>query len=128
MKKIVLIAVLVLGTHLVSAQAPEKMSYQAIVRNATGQLLTNQNVAVRVSFLQGSSVGTVVYSERVSGLTNANGLLSLEIGSGTVLNGTFSSINWGANSYYLKTETDPAGGTSYTIVGTRQILSVHYAL
>ena len=128
MKKIVLIAVLVLGTHLVSAQAPEKMSYQAIVRNATGQLLTNQNVAVRVSVLQGSSVGTVVYSERVSGLTNANGLLSLEIGSGTVLSGTFSSINWGSNSYYLKTETDPAGGTSYTIVGTSQLLSVPYAL
>lgn len=128
MKKIVLIAVLVLGTHLVSAQAPEKMSYQAIVRNATGQLLTNQNVSVRVSVLQGSSAGTSVYSESVSGLTNANGLISLEIGSGTVLSGTFSSINWGTNSYYLKTETDPAGGTNYTITGTSQLLSVPYAL
>lgn len=128
MKKFVLIAVLVLGTHLVSAQAPEKMSYQAIVRNATGQLLTNQNVSVRVSVLQGSSAGTSVYSESVSGLTNANGLISLEIGSGTVLSGTFSSINWGTNSYYLKTETDPAGGTNYTITGTSQLLSVPYAL
>lgn len=128
MKKFVLIAVLVLGTHLVSAQAPEKMSYQAIVRNATGQLLTNQNVSVRISVLQGSSAGTSVYSERVSGLTNANGLISLEIGSGTVISGTFSSINWGTNSYYLKTETDPAGGTNYTITGTSQLLSVPYAL
>lgn len=128
MKKIVLIAVLVLGTHLVSAQAPEKMSYQAIVRNATGQLLTNQNVSVRVSVLQGSSAGTSVYSERVSGLTNANGLLSLEIGSGTVLSGTFASINWASGNYYLKTETDPAGGTNYTIAGTSQLLSVPYAL
>ncbi|KFC18863.1 hypothetical protein [Chryseobacterium sp. FH1] len=128
MKKFVLIAVLVLGTHLVSAQAPEKMSYQAIVRNASGQLLTNQNVAVRVSVLQGSSAGTSVYSERVSGLTNANGLISLEIGSGTVLSGTFSAIDWGTNNYYLKTETDPAGGTNYTITGTSQLLSVPYAL
>jgi len=128
MKKIVLIAALAFGTYMVSAQAPEKMSYQAIVRNATGQLLTNQNVAVRVSVLQGSAAGTSVYSERVSGQTNVNGLLSLEIGSGMVLSGTFSAINWGANSYYLKTETDPAGGTDYTITGTSELLSVPYAL
>ncbi|MBV6878279.1 collagen-like protein [Epilithonimonas ginsengisoli] len=128
MKKIVLIAALALGTYMVSAQAPEKMSYQAIVRNASGQLLTNQNIAVRVSVLQGSAAGTSVYSERVSGTTNVNGLLSLEIGSGTVLSGTFNAINWGTNSYYLKTETDPAGGTNYTITGTSQLLSVPYAL
>lgn len=128
MKKIVLIAALALGTYMVSAQAPEKMSYQAIIRNASGQLLTNQNVAVRVSVLQGSAGGTSVYSERVTGVTNVNGLVSLEIGSGTVISGTFSSINWGANSYYLKTETDIAGGTNYTITGTSQLLSVPYAL
>lgn len=128
MKKIVLIAALALGTYMVSAQAPEKMSYQAIVRNASGQLLTNQNIAVRVSVLQGSAAGTSVYSERVSGTTNVNGLVSLEIGSGTVLSGTFGAINWGTNSYYLKTETDPAGGTNYTITGTSQLLSVPYAL
>jgi hypothetical protein len=128
MKKIVLIAAFALGTYMVSAQVPEKMSYQAIVRNATGQLLTNQNVAVRVSVLQGSAAGTSVYSERITGTTNVNGLVSLEIGSGTVLSGTFNTINWGGNSYYLKTETDPAGGTNYTITGTSQLLSVPYAL
>ncbi len=128
MKKIVLIAALALGTYMVSAQAPEKMSYQAIIRNNSGQLLANQNVAVRVSVLQGSAGGTSVYSERLTGTTNANGLVSLEIGSGTVLGGTFSTINWGGNSYYLKTETDPAGGTNYTISGTSQLLSVPYAL
>ena len=128
MKKIVLIAAFALGTYMVSAQAPEKMSYQAIIRNNTGQLLTNQNIAVRVSVLQGSAGGTSVYSERITGTTNVNGLVSLEIGSGTVLSGTFNTINWGGNSYYLKTETDPAGGTNYTITGTSQLLSVPYAL
>jgi len=128
MKKIVLIAALALGTYMVSAQAPEKMSYQAIVRNATGQLLTNQNVAMRISVLQGSAAGAAVYSERVTGTTNANGLVSLEIGSGTVLSGTFNTINWGTNSYFLKTETDPAGGSNYIITGTSQLLSVPYAL
>lgn len=128
MKKILLTAGIVLGTHLAFAQAPEKMSYQAIVRNTGGQVLANQSVGVRVSVLQGSPAGTVVYSERLTGSTNANGLLTMELGAGTVLTGTFNTINWPSGSYYLKTETDPAGGTNYTITGTSQLLSVPYAM
>ncbi|KFF22344.1 beta strand repeat-containing protein [Chryseobacterium sp. JM1] len=128
MKKILLSLGIMLGLFMGHAQAPEKMSYQAIMRNGTGQLLVNQNIAVKVSVLQGSPAGTLVYSERLTGLTNANGLISMEIGTGTVLSGTFSTINWPSGSYYLKTETDPAGGTNYTIAGTSQLLSVPYAL
>jgi hypothetical protein len=60
--------------------------------------------------------------------TNANGLVTLEIGSGTIVSGTFSGIDWSNGSYFIKTETDPTGGTSYTITGTSQILSVPYAI
>lgn len=128
MKRILLTVGILLGCHLVSAQAPEKMSYQAVMRNTTGQLLTNQNIGVKVSVLQGSPAGTVVYSERLTGTTNVNGLISMEIGTGTVLSGTFAGINWPSGNYYLKTETDPTGGTSYTITGTSQLLSVPYAM
>ncbi len=128
MKKILLAAGIVLGSHLAFAQAPEKMSYQAIIRNTGGQVLANQSVGVRVSVLQGSPSGTVVYSERLTGSTNANGLLTMELGTGTVLSGTFNTINWPSGSYYLKTETDPSGGTAYTITGTSQLLSVPYAM
>ncbi|PQA94579.1 hypothetical protein B0A69_08945 [Chryseobacterium shigense] len=128
MKKILLTLGIMLGFFMGHAQAPEKMSYQAIMRNGSGQLLTNQSIAVKVSVLQGSPAGTLVYSERLTGNTNANGLISMEIGTGTVLSGTFSTINWPSGSYYLKTETDPAGGTNYTIAGTSQLLSVPYAL
>ncbi|MBD8082890.1 beta strand repeat-containing protein [Chryseobacterium caseinilyticum] len=128
MKKLLLTAGLVLGSMLVYAQAPEKMSYQAVMRNSGGQLLLNQNIAVRVSVLQGTPTGTVVFSERLTGTTNANGLVSLEIGSGTVLSGTFAGINWASGNYYLKTETDPLGGTTYSIAGTSQLLSVPYAM
>ena len=128
MKKLILIAAFTLGTYMVSAQAPEKMSYQAVVRNATGQLIQNQNVGIRVSILQNSGTGTLVYSERLTGATNANGLVNLAIGSGTVLSGTFASIDWSTGNYYLKTETDPTGGTNYTIAGTSQLLSVPYAM
>lgn len=128
MKKILSLFWILTGFFMGLSQAPEKMSYQAVMRNGSGQLLANQGIAVRVSILQGSPAGAAVYSERLTGNTNANGLISLEIGTGTVLTGTFATIDWPAGSYYLKTETDPAGGTSYTIVGTSQLLSVPYAM
>jgi len=128
MKKILLTVGIMLGSFLAYAQVPEKMSYQAIMRNGSGQILSNQAIAVRVSVLQGSPAGAAVYSERLTGNTNVNGLVTLEIGAGTVLTGTFNTINWSTGNYYLKTETDPAGGTNYTIAGTSQLLSVPYAM
>jgi uncharacterized protein (TIGR02145 family) len=112
------------------SQVPEKMSYQCIVRNASGVLVTNQSVGIRISILQGTATGTVVYQETYSPnpTTNANGLVSLEIGGGLSITETFSAIDWASGPYFLKTETDPTGGTNYTIVGTSQLLSVPYAL
>lgn len=109
------------------AQAPQKMSYQAIIRNTTNQLVVNQVVGMRISIIQGSQNGTAVYSETHSQTTNENGLLSLEVGTGTVQTGTFSTINWVNGPYFIKTETDPLGGTNYTITGSSQLLSVPYA-
>lgn len=127
MKKLILLAGLIIGT-MAFAQAPQQMSYQAVIRNASGQLVQNQDVAVKASIVKDSPDGTVVYSERLTGTTNANGLLSTAIGSGTILSGDFTTIDWSSGSYFLKTETDPAGGTSYSITGTSQLLSVPYAM
>jgi uncharacterized protein (TIGR02145 family) len=91
-------------------------------------LLANQQVGIKISVLQGSENGIVVFAERHTPITNANGLASLQIGIGTVLNGSFSNINWSQGPYFISTETDPNGGTSYTIVTTQQLLSVPYAL
>jgi len=110
------------------AQAPQKMSYQAVLRNASNALVSNTPVAIRVSVLQGSASGTAVYVERHTLTTNVNGLATFEIGSGTIISGTFSGINWASGVYFVKTETDPTGGTNYTISGTSQLLSVPYAL
>ncbi|MCJ7934124.1 MAG: collagen-like protein [Chryseobacterium sp.] len=128
MKRILLLSWILLGLFMGLSQAPEKMSYQAVIRNGSGQLLSNQSIGVRASILQGSPAGAAVYSERLTGSTNSNGLISLEIGTGTVLSGTFATIDWPSGNYYLKTETDPTGGTTYTITGTSQLLSVPYAM
>ncbi len=130
MKKFTLLTAALLFTLSVLAQSPQKMSYQSVVRNATGTLVTNQAIGIKISILQGSVTGTVVFTETYNPnpQTNSNGLVTVEIGSGTALTGSFSGIDWALGPYFLKTETDPAGGTNYTISGTSQLLSVPYAL
>jgi hypothetical protein len=110
------------------SQSPQKISYQAVIRNAAGQLVSNKAVGVQISILQGQISGTVVYAEIHNVSTNVNGLLSLEIGNGSPITGVFSDIDWANGPYYLKSETDPSGGTTYSITGTSQLLSVPYAL
>jgi len=110
------------------AQSPQKMSYQAVIRNASNNLVASTAIGMQISILQGSSSGTAVYVETQTPTTNANGLVSIEIGGGTVVSGSFATINWANGPYFIKTETDPAGGTSYTITGVSQLLSVPYAL
>ncbi len=128
MKGIITVCVAFFMIASVFAQTPEKMSYQAVVRNSSNALVTNINVGMQISILQGSASGTAVYVETETPTTNANGLASVEIGTGTVQSGNFSTINWANGIYFIKTETDPTGGTSYTITGTSQFLSVPYAL
>lgn len=115
-------------TVTTTIQVPEKMSYQAVVRNTTNNLVTNQPVGMQISILQGSATGTAVYVETQTPTSNANGLVSLEIGGGTVVSGNMATINWANGPYFIKTETDPTGGSSYTITGTSQLLSAPYAL
>ena len=122
-----LVAALVLTTST-WAQVPEKMSYQAVIRNASNTLTVNQSVGMQISILQGGATGTAVYVETQTATTNTNGLVSLEIGTGTIVSGSFNTIDWGNDSYFIKTETDPTGGTTYTITGTTQLMSVPYAL
>ncbi len=117
-----LIVIVAIGLGLFAQ--PQKMSYQAVIRNSSGQLVTSHSVGVRISILQGSATGTALYVETHTPTTNVNGLATVELGGGTVVSGTFSAINWASGVYYLKTETDPAGGTGYTITGTSPILSV----
>jgi uncharacterized protein (TIGR02145 family) len=128
MKKICTIFAAILFTASVFAQAPQKMSYQAVIHTSSNALVTSASVGMKVSILQGSAAGVAVFVETHTPTTNANGLASLEIGGGTAVTGTMSGIDWSAGPYFIKTETDPTGGTNYTITGTSQLLSVPYAL
>ncbi len=114
----------------ITAQAPQKMSYQAIIRDGKDSLVRNQRVSLRISILQDSINGNVVYKEDFypMPLTNMNGLITVEIGTGIKLTGTFAGIDWSDGPYFMKTEVDPAGNTSYPVKTVSQLLSVPYAL
>lgn len=128
MKRIFTLLSIVMLSVSAFAQTPDKISYQAVIRNNTNGLVTNSAIGMRVSIVQGSAGGTPVYVETHTPASNANGLVSVQIGGGTAVSGTFSAIDWGAGPYFIKSETDPLGGTNYTITGTTQLLSVPYAL
>ena len=122
-----LLAALLLSASIL-AQVPQKMSYQAVVRDAANTLVINQKVGIQISLLQGSVSGDPVYVETQAPTTNDNGLFSIEIGSGTLVSGSMTTIDWSKGPYFIHTETDPIGGTNYTITGTSELLSVPYAL
>lgn len=127
MKKLFTLFAAILITASALAQAPQKMSYQAVIFDNSGALVVSSPVGMQISILQGSIVGASVYTETHTPTTNLNGLVSLEIGAGTTTD-DFSLIDWAAGPYFIKIETDPTGGTSYTITGTSQLLGVPYAL
>ena len=128
MKKLYTFIAAIVLTISLFAQAPEKMSYQAVIRDANNALVTNQAIGMQISILEGSINGIAVYIETQVITSNANGLVTLEIGTGTVVSGDFTAIDWGNDTYFIKTDTDPTGGTVYTITGTSQLMSVPYAL
>lgn len=121
------IAALVVSVTL-WAQAPQKFSYQAVVRGTNNALISNKQIGMKISLLQTSETGNTVYEETHTPTSNANGLVSIAIGGGTKVSGDFATINWSNGPYFVKTETDPAGGTSYSLTTTSQLLSVPYAL
>lgn len=127
-KNILTILSIIFISVSVFAQSPERFSYQAVVRNSTDQLVTEQNIGMKISIILDFPDEPAVYVETQMPTTNINGLVSLEIGTGTVVSGDFSTIDWGTSPAFIKIETDITGGTDYTITGTSQLLSVPYAL
>lgn len=128
MKKTAPILIAMICVIGVYAQSPGKMSYQAVIRDADNALLNNKTVGMQISILQGSVAGIPVYVETQTASTNDNGLISIEIGTGTLVSGSIDAIDWTKGPYFIESATDPSGGSDYSITGSSQLLSVPYAL
>ena len=136
MKKLLFLSVLIIHSSLLlfnsaSAQAPSGFTYQSVLRDANNDLIINTTVGTQISILQTTAGGTAVYVETHTASTNANGLLTLQVGDGTVVSGTFASIDWSAGPYFVKAETDPAGGAIFprvVLLHLKPIITIHQIL
>lgn len=110
-----------------TAAVPEAIKYQAVARDNGGNILANRNIGIRLSILQDSPFGPAVFTETHNVTSNALGILNLEIGKGSAILGDIGSIQWGVGDYFIRIEMDENGGSSYSLVGTSQLVSVPYA-
>ena len=127
MKQTLNILLFILLASITYAQAPQGIPYQAVARNSSGAILASTAISVRFTIRDSVATGTIKYRETFSVTTTAQGMFSVNVGTGTVVSGTFSGINWGTNAKFMQVEMDPAGGTSYIDMGTTQMMSVPYA-
>jgi len=112
------------------AQTPQLLNYQGVARNGFGNALPNRQMTLRLSIRNGSSSGTIVYSETRTVTTNSGGLYSVQIGSGGTIatTGSIATINWQVGTKFLQVEVDPEAGTNFIDLGTTQLVSVPYAM
>jgi uncharacterized protein (TIGR02145 family) len=110
------------------SQAPQKINFQSILRNNNGEVVSNKAVSLKISILSGLISSSSVYTETHTKSTDASGLISLQIGAGTVLSGVFANIGWGDFPHFIKLEADFSGGSNFVLLGTQELMSVPYAL
>jgi uncharacterized protein (TIGR02145 family) len=127
-KTILTLWTLLLLTAAAYAQSPNGVNYQLVVRDGSGNVLSSRAVSIRFALRQGSAAGTVVFAENHSATSSSLGLVNLVLGNGTATTGSLASVNWAAGPYFLETLIDQNGGSSYTPMGTQQLMSVPYAL
>lgn len=110
------------------AQTPQRINYQGVARDISGNPLVSQPIGLLFTFREGGPSGSAVYEETFAITTNALGLFSLHLGAGTPLTGTFSDIDWTPGDIWLEVSMDATGGTSYSLMGSSEMVSVPYAL
>ena len=110
------------------SQAPQRINFQSVLRNTTGEVISNSSVSLRISILSDSITGPAVYVETHARTTDAGGLMSLQIGNGTLPSTDFTTIDWGGSAHFIKLEADFSGGNNYVLLGTQELMSVPYAL
>lgn len=110
------------------SQAPAMFNYQAVARNASGQVIANQLVGARFSIRDGSPNGIILYQETHDSIpTNSFGIITIVIGGGSLIQGDMNNIMLAGNKF-LQVEFDAANTQNYIDMGTTQLLSVPFAM
>ncbi len=131
MKKLLLLALVIANCQLLTvncfAQAPKKMNYQGVVRDANGQTLVNKTVNLRLSILSAEDINNPTYAEEQTVTTNAFGLFAIKIGEGNAIVGEMNDIDWSSADHFVSIELDADNNGHFQFMGTSQLLSVPYA-
>ena len=128
MRKFIFFFLLCCSVSTLKAQTPEKLPYQAVIRDASGNLLADQSIAVRFSIRQSTVNGAVLYEETMAITTTNIGVLNTEIGTGIATTGSMADIDWSKGPYFLEIAYDLSGGNNYVLIGTTQLISVPFSL
>ena len=126
MKKLLSTLMLIAGLAVVSASsvAQNSFSYQSVIRN-NGEVVSNQDVALRVSILNGSDI---CYQETHQVKTSAYGNISISVGEGEPKTGSFDAIPWETLQIMMQIEVSTDGTENYVNLGQMQIQPVPYTM
>lgn len=124
---LILVIILSISIYNSAAQVPDKINYQAVIRDSEGKLIANQNVSIRLSIINETIDGSTLYAETHTVKTNVYGQINIILGDGNVSSGVFYEIDWGNGDKFLKIDLDETGGSAYTPIGVSQLLTVPYS-
>ena len=127
MKKLFLLLTFFAQLFNLLSQAPQSFNYQAVIRDSSNSIISNQDIGVQIAILQGNANGNSVYTEIFSETTNDYGLINLQLGSG-ISTDDFNTISWENGPFFIETSIDVNGGSNYLLMGATQIMSVPYAI
>ncbi len=128
MKKLILTSILLISLSILGWSQSSHFNYQGIARDNQGNPLANQSLGLKITLIDSVNNGTELYSETHSVSTNTYGLYTVAIGNGTSISGDMNTIDWATNDKFIKVELDPAGGSNYTNLGVKELLSVPFAM
>jgi uncharacterized repeat protein (TIGR02543 family) len=119
------LAVAIFISMIATAEAQNSFAYQAVIRTAQGELVSNQKVGMRFSLIYNKET---VYCETHTPETNKYGNVQVEVGKGQKVSGDFAAVPWSTMQVMMKIEADPNGGTNYIDLGTIQLQPAPYAM
>ncbi len=131
MKKNLLFLMCAVWCVYAGAQSPQVIPYQAVARDASGNLVVNQNICIEFTIHELTATGTIEYQETQTTTTNKLGLFNLAVGASTanVLVGTMAGVNWTGGIKFMEVGYDATGTcSSFISMGASQMMSVPYAL
>ncbi|MFN8256279.1 MAG: putative metal-binding motif-containing protein [Bacteroidales bacterium] len=128
MKRFILNIVWVLSIVMLQAQVPQAFSYKLQIKGNSGNPHANKKINLKISIIQESIHGSAVYIEKHQVNTSPSGLVDIEIGRGTPIQGLFTEIDWKNWPYFVKAELDLKCIGRYNLLAITELLSVPYAM